>query len=148
MYNKYDSLEQIFSPVFRKSYNAFEPILAFRLAFLGEFINVRTKKHLANPSKGSAAKRLNMFLRWMVRKDNKGVDIGIWTSIPTAKLSCPLDVHSGNTARKFKILSRSKNDWKAVEEVDKNLRKLDPNDPVKYDFALFGYGVKNKNLIY
>lgn len=82
-----------------------------------------------------------MFLRWMVRKDNNGVDLGIWESIPMSALSCPLDVHSGNVARKLELLTRKQNDFKAVSELDNELRKLDPSDPVKYDFALFGLGV-------
>jgi len=90
---------------------------------------------------GSAAKRLNMMLRWFCRQDNKGVDLGIWKSIPTSKLSCPLDVHSGNVARKLNLLTRKQNDSKALTELDNSLRLLDPNDPVKYDFALFGLGV-------
>ena len=82
-----------------------------------------------------------MYLRWMVRNDNKGVDFGIWNSITPAALSCPLDVHSGNVARKLGLLTRKQNDAKALAELDKTLRELDPNDPVKYDFALFGLGV-------
>lgn len=82
-----------------------------------------------------------MYLRWMVRDDNKGVDLGIWNNISPALLSCPLDVHSGNVARKLKLLSRKQNDVKALAELDANLRLLDANDPVKYDFALFGLGV-------
>ena len=101
----------------------------------------RTEKHISDPLNGSAAKRINMYLRWMVRKDNKGVDLGIWKSISPTLLSCPLDVHSGNVARKLDLLHRKQNDAKALDELDENLRKLDPNDPVKYDFALFGLGV-------
>ena len=101
----------------------------------------RTQKHVSDPMNGSAAKRINMYLRWMCRQDNKGVDLGIWKSIPPAVLSCPLDVHSGNVARKLGLLTRKQNDGKAVAELDAKLRKLDPNDPVKYDFALFGLGV-------
>ena len=101
----------------------------------------RTTKHVSDPMKGSAAKRINMYLRWMVRQDNKGVDFGIWKSISPAVLSCPLDVHSGNVSRKLGILTRKQNDWKALSELDINLRKLDKNDPTKYDFALFGLGV-------
>ncbi|WP_435416204.1 TIGR02757 family protein [Polaribacter aestuariivivens] len=104
----------------------------------------RTQKHISDPLKNSAAKRINMFLRWMVRNDKAGVDFGIWKSHNPANLSCPLDVHSGNVARKLKLLLRKQNDWKAVAELDKNLRKLDANDPVKYDFALFGLGVFEK----
>jgi len=101
----------------------------------------RTQKHISDPMNNSAAKRINMFLRWMVRQDNKGVDLGIWKSISPALLSCPLDVHSGNVARKLGLLSRKQNDGKAVIELDLKLRQFDPNDPAKYDFALFGLGV-------
>ncbi|OAD44956.1 TIGR02757 family protein [Polaribacter atrinae] len=104
----------------------------------------RTQKHISDPLKNSAAKRINMFLRWMVRNDNKGVDFGIWKTHKPSNLSCPLDVHSGNVARKLKLLLRKQNDWKALSELDTNLRKLDKNDPVKYDFALFGLGVFEK----
>lgn len=100
----------------------------------------RTRKHVADPMKGSVAKRINMNLRWLCRKDNKGVDFGIWDICP-AKLSCPLDVHSGNVARKLGLLNRKNNDLKALEELDNSLRELDPIDPVKYDFALFGLGI-------
>jgi len=85
--------------------------------------------------------RRNMYLRWMVRKDNRGVDFGIWNSISPSILSCPLDIHSGNVARKLGLITRNQNDSKAVFELDMNLRELDKNDPVKYDFALFGLGV-------
>ncbi|QNM86656.1 TIGR02757 family protein [Polaribacter pectinis] len=104
----------------------------------------RTQKHISDPLKNSAAKRINMFLRWMVRNDKKGVDFGLWTKHSPANLSCPLDVHSGNVARKLKLLLRKQNDWKAVAELDNSLRQLDKNDPVKYDFALFGLGVFEK----
>ena len=104
----------------------------------------RSEKHLAAPEKGSAAKRINMFLRWMVRNDDKGVDFGIWKGIPAASLMIPLDVHSGNTARKLGLLQRKQNDWKAVEELTRELRRFDPADPVKYDFALFGTGIYEK----
>jgi uncharacterized protein (TIGR02757 family) len=104
----------------------------------------RTEKHISDPLKNSAAKRINMFLRWMVRDDKAGVDFGIWKTHNSAHLSCPLDVHSGNVARKLKLLLRKQNDWKAVSELDVNLRKLDKTDPVKYDFALFGLGVFEK----
>lgn len=88
-----------------------------------------------------------MFLRWMVRNDNKGVDFGLWKKIPASALLCPLDVHSGNNARKFGLLNRKQNDWKAVEELTENLRKFDASDPVKYDFALFGMGVFENNYL-
>ncbi len=105
---------------------------------------LRTQKHISDPMKGSAAKRLNMFLRWMVRNDRKGVDFGVWKSIKPAQLSCPLDVHSGNVARKLGLVNRKQNDAAAVNELDNILRVLDPCDPVKYDFALFGLGVFEK----
>jgi len=101
----------------------------------------RTQKHVSDPLKNSAAKRLNMFLRWMVRDNSTGVDLGIWKNISTSALSCPLDVHSGNVARKLKLIKRKQNDGKALAALDQALRKLDPQDPVKYDFALFGLGV-------
>ncbi len=104
----------------------------------------RTQKHVSDPLKGSAAKRINMFLRWMVRPADKGVDFGLWKDISPSRLSCPLDVHSGNVARKLKLLKRKQNDAKALAELDQNLRKLDASDPVKYDFALFGLGVFEK----
>jgi uncharacterized protein (TIGR02757 family) len=104
----------------------------------------RSEKHISDPLNGSAAKRINMFLRWMVRNDNTGVDFGIWKTISPSQLSCPLDVHSGTVARKLGLLNRTQNDAKAVQELDSNLRTLDPKDPVKYDFALFGLGVFEK----
>lgn len=104
----------------------------------------RTMKHVSDPNKGSAAKRINMFLRWMVRDNNTRVDFGIWKQLNPSQLSCPLDVHSGNVARKLKLLKRKQNDAKALAELDKSLRKLDPKDPVKYDFALFGLGIFEK----
>ena len=101
----------------------------------------RSQKHISDPLNNSAAKRINMYLRWMIRQDNKGVDLGIWKDIPPSALSCPLDVHSGNVARKLGLFTRKQNDGKALAELDLQLRKLDANDPVKYDFALFGLGV-------
>lgn len=104
----------------------------------------RSEKHLASPMRNSAAKRLNMYLRWMVRSADQGVDFGIWKSIKASELYCPLDVHSGRVARKLGLLKRKANDWKAAEELRSALLKLDPEDPVKYDFALFGLGVYEK----
>jgi uncharacterized protein (TIGR02757 family) len=104
----------------------------------------RTKKHLATPERKSTCKRINMYLRWMVRKDNKGVDFGIWSTIKSSQLVCPCDVHVDRVARKLKLIKRKQTDWQTAIELTTNLRKLDPNDPVKYDFALFGLGV-NEN---
>jgi uncharacterized protein (TIGR02757 family) len=124
--------------------HAKDSIYGFRTAMLDSPHLKRSEKHLSNPYKNSAAKRLNMFLRWMVRPASKGVDFGIWTTIKSSQLSCPLDVHSGNIARKLGLLERKPNDWKAVDELDTALHKLDSLDPVKYDFALFGMGVNEK----
>ena len=104
----------------------------------------RTLKHISDPMKNSAAKRINMFLRWMVRKDNANVDFGLWKKISPSQLSCPLDTHSGAVARKLGLLQRKQNDAKALLELDTSLRKFDPDDPVKYDYALFGLGVFEK----
>jgi uncharacterized protein (TIGR02757 family) len=104
----------------------------------------RSEKHFSDPSRGSAGKRINMFLRWMVRPADTGVDFGIWKGLKPSQLSCPLDVHSGKVARSLGLLKRKQNDARAVAELDASLRKLDPEDPVKYDFALFGLGVFEK----
>lgn len=138
IYEKHNGLETVFSST-EKSMQ--ENISGFkRLFFEIPHLN-RTTKHISDPMQGSAAKRINMFLRWMVRQDNAGVDFGIWKSISASKLSCPLDVHSGNVARKLGLLTRKQNDSKALLELDNSLKLLDSNDPVKYDFALFGLGV-------
>lgn len=100
----------------------------------------RVTKHISDPKRGSAAKRINMYLRWMIRKDHHGVDFGIWESISPAILSCPLDIHTANVSRKLSLITRKQNDQKALNELDRNLRKMDSEDPVKYDFALFGLG--------
>ena len=118
-----------------------EAIRYFRELFLSVHYPPRTAKHLADPLKGSPAKRINMFLRWMVRNDNRGVDFGIWKGISPAMLYCPLDLHSGNIARKLGLITRKQNDWLALEELMAHLRAFDPEDPVKYDFALFGLGI-------
>ena len=104
----------------------------------------RSRKHVSDVKKGASAKRLNMFLRWLVRKDASDVDFGIWNGIPVSQLMLPLDLHTGNVARKLGLLQRKSNDWKAVEEVTAVLRNFDAQDPVKYDFALFGLGVFEK----
>jgi uncharacterized protein (TIGR02757 family) len=104
----------------------------------------RTKKHIASPEKNSTCKRLNMFLRWMVRTDRKGVDFGIWKSISPSQLVCPVDVHVARVARHFKLIERKQVDWLTAIELTNELKKLDPQDPVKYDFALFGLGVMEK----
>jgi len=107
----------------------------------------RTRKHIATPIRKSACKRLNMFLRWMVRTDNQGVDLGLWNQIKPAQLLCPLDVHVDRVGRKLGLIHRKQRDWKTVLELTANLRQFDPNDPVKYDFALFGIGVSEKKSL-
>ncbi|PIB27932.1 TIGR02757 family protein [Maribacter sp. 4G9] len=143
IYNNYNGLEGVFTQ--NQGKNSMQPtISAFKKHFFELPFERRTAKHVSDPLKGSAAKRINMYLRWMVRNANTQVDFGLWKGIPASKLSCPLDVHSGNVARKLKLLKRKQNDAKALDELDRNLRKLDPADPVKYDFALFGLGVFEK----
>lgn len=122
-----------------------ERIVNFRKLFLETEPDHRAKKHVSNPETGSAAKRLNMFLRWMVRQDQRGVDFGIWKNFPVSELMIPLDVHTGNVARELGILKRNANDWKALEELMSEMQSYDRNDPCRYDFALFGIGV-NKDL--
>ncbi|UUV21155.1 TIGR02757 family protein [Paenimyroides aestuarii] len=139
IYAHQGGLEGVFSTT--KQIDLQNRISAFKKVFFELSHQPRTTKHVSDPLKGSSSKRLNMFLRWMVRNDNKGVDFGIWKSVSPAELSCPLDVHSGNVARTLGILKRKQNDAKALQELDASLRKLDPTDPVKYDFALFGLGV-------
>lgn len=124
--------------------DSWKAIERFRELFLEIPHEIRSEKHLSDPAKGSAAKRLNMFLRWMVRSDNQGVDLGIWKRISPSQLVCPLDIHSGNVARSLGILERKQNDRKAAEELNLRLKEFDPQDPVKYDFALFGLGVFEK----
>lgn len=140
IYNNHNGMEAIFAE-HSEAFSTQKAIHQFKQSFFEINHLPRTQKHVSDPLKNSAAKRINMFLRWMVRKDNKGVDFGIWESLTPAQLSCPLDVHSGNVARKIGLLNRKQNDGKALSELDISLRKLDKNDPVKYDFALFGLGV-------
>lgn len=142
IYANYNSLEDVFLAGFQRGdENSKNAIHHFKQVFFSVQHEKRTQKHVADPLKGSSAKRLNMYLRWMVRPSDRGVDFGIWKRIPTSILSCPLDVHSGRNARELGLLNRKQNDWKAVEELDASLRKFDPTDPVKYDYALFGLGV-------
>jgi uncharacterized protein (TIGR02757 family) len=140
LYANHGGLETVFTKY--QQYKTMQPAIAeLKKIFFEITHQQRTTKHVSDPMQGSAAKRINMYLRWMVRDDNKGVDFGIWKNISPAALSCPLDVHSGNVARKLGLLNRKQNDGKALYELDTNLRLLDANDPVKYDFALFGLGV-------
>lgn len=124
------------------AWHAGTAIHRFKQRFFGLRHPARTTKHVADPAKGSNAKRLNMYLRWMVRPADRGVDLGLWTRIRPADLMVPLDVHTGRVGRAFGLLLRSQDDWRAVEELTEALRHFDPKDPVKYDIALFGLGVE------
>ena len=145
-YLRYQSLETAFTkgmhPKDKTTENALNGF--FQYFFSLDDFPLRTHKHIAAPSKNSTCKRLNMFLRWMVRRDDKGVDFGIWTTISPAQLICPIDVHVARVAYRFNLLQRSIIDWQAALELTSYLRTLDPADPVKYDYALFGLGVVEK----
>jgi uncharacterized protein (TIGR02757 family) len=155
-YKKYDSLEKAFTPslpperrlVRKDSFGGGEVVEEALDHFKKYFFSFehlkRTEKHISSPVQKSTCKRLNMFLRWMVRKDKKGVDFGIWSKITPSQLICPIDVHVARVAKRIGILKRKQIDWLAAVEVTNYLRTLDKNDPVKYDFALFGLGVIEK----
>jgi len=139
MYAHHGGMEKVFESNIVNG-NVLDGISGFKRVFFSIPHPGRTTKHVGDPAKGSVAKRLNMMLRWLCRKDNSGVDFGIWKNISPSILSCPLDVHSGTVARKLGLITRKQNDLKALQELDAHLRLLDPTDPVKYDFALFGVG--------
>ena len=143
IYLNHGGLEQVFVNHAEKN-SLQKSIHKFKQTFFEIEHLPRTQKHISDPNKGSAAKRINMFLRWMVRDDQAGVDFGIWKNLKPSQLSCPLDVHSGNVARSLGLLRRKQNDAKALLELDNSLRSFDSSDPVKYDFALFGLGVFEK----
>ena len=143
IYRNKGGLETIFNA--NKTSDSLQPAIhEFHKIFFELPHQKRTEKHVSDPFKGSAAKKLNMFLRWMIRSDDRGVDFGIWKKINPSQLYIPLDLHSGNTARKLGLLTRKMNDWKAVDELTGILREFDSSDPVKYDFALFGLGVNER----
>ena len=142
-YKKYDSLEDAFT--IPKENEMEIRLTRFHEYFFSlEDAPARTRKHIATPYKGSSCKRLNMFLRWMVRKDKAGVDFGIWQKIKPSELICPIDLHVARVAKRFQLLDRKQTDWQAAVELTNYLKTLDPKDPVKYDFALFGLGVMEK----
>ena len=143
LYSSGSGLEQAFAAgLLPKNKTVEKGLIGFRAGFENSpFALKRTLKHIASPDKGSACKRLNMYLRWMVRQDDKGVDFGIWKSIKASQLVCPLDVHVLNQAAAFGLIKQGKGDWKTALMLTDKLRKFDPKDPVKYDFALFGKGV-------
>jgi uncharacterized protein (TIGR02757 family) len=141
-FKKYDSLEFAFLNQGTKFISVKDSLTWFHdYMFNQDEYLTRTKKHIATPVRGSTCKRLNMFLRWMVRKDKSGVDFGIWKNIPTKGLMIPLDVHVEKICRQLGLLNRKQRDWYAVEEITSKLSLMDPHDPVKYDYALFGMGI-------
>lgn len=143
IYARHGGLKRVFEAQWDKGLAA--SLTHFRNVFFEQVaMPVHASKHVADVGKGASAKRLNMFLRWMVRDDPNGVDFGIWKELGPQALHLPLDVHTGNVARKLGLLQRAQSDWRAVEEVTSQLRKFDSADPVKYDFALFGLGVYEK----
>lgn len=138
-YTNHNTLETAFFP--EKGMTIEEGLNYFKNYFFTAEHLKRTEKHISSPLQKSGCKRLNMFLRWMVRNDSRGVDFGIWQNIPPSALICPLDVHVSGVARQLGLLKRKQNDWEAALELTSNLRILDKHDPVKYDFALFSMGV-------
>jgi uncharacterized protein (TIGR02757 family) len=144
VYRQHGGLENIFAQGYTDVDSLPEAIHQARNTLLSFKPPARTGKHLADPLRNAAAKRICMFLRWMVRKDKSGVDFGIWNCVPPSALFCPLDLHSGRVARSLGLLHRRQDDWKAVHELTLRLRMMDPEDPVRYDFALYGLGVFEK----
>jgi len=145
-YAKHESLEKAFTKHRKSDKHQMEEMLTgFNELFFDDPYSLRrTQKHVASPARKSTCKRLNMFMRWMVRNDNKGVDFGLWSDIPMSALKIPLDVHVERVARYYGLLTRKQRDWKAVLEITEHLQKLDPEDPAKYDYALFGEGILEK----
>lgn len=142
IYQNHNGLEAVFSNGYSHEQSIHGALLHFRNAFLlNDFDREFASSHVANVAKNSACKRINMFLRWMVRDSKRGVDFGLWKDIPTSALMIPLDLHSGGVSRKLGLLTRKQDDWKSVAELTNKLRLMDANDPIKYDFALFGLGV-------
>ena len=141
-YLRYNSLETAFFPT--RNYNVEDGLTNFKNYFFSFEHLKRTEKHISSPLQKSTCKRLNMYLRWMVRNDKKGVDFGLWKNISASQLICPIDVHVARVAKKLGLLKRKQVDWLAATELTETLRKLDKHDPVKYDFALFNLGVIEK----
>ncbi len=144
-YATHTSLETAFSTWMDKEDSNTEKALnGFKHYFFTDDHLKRTEKHISSPLSHSSCKRLNMFLRWMVRRDDKGVDFGIWKKISPAQLVCPIDVHVARVAKRFDLIQRNTIDWRTALELTRHLQQFDKNDPVKYDFALFGLGVMEK----
>lgn len=145
IYLRHDGLEQVFTSGFLNEGSVYSALRNLREHFLLTPSLPSSLRHISDVCRGSAAKRLNLFLMWMVRQDGRGVHFGLWKGIPMSKLMIPLDVHLGRVSRRLGLLSRRQDDWKAVVELTENLREFDANDPVRYDFALFGSGVFEKD---
>lgn len=142
-YQEHESLEEAYATHCKDEPHVGKAISAFhQLFFDAEYAPQRTRKHVATPDRGSTCKRINMFLRWMVRTDAEGIDFGIWKRIKSHQLLMPLDVHVDRVARRLGLITRKQRDWKTVLELTSNLKKIDTDDPVKFDYALFGMGVK------
>jgi uncharacterized protein (TIGR02757 family) len=141
IYLRHGGLETVFTEGYSRTRSIRDALIHFRNIFFEIEHPLRTMKHVSDVARGSAGKRLNLFLMWMVRHDTQKVHFGLWKKIPASALYIPLDLHCGNVARRLGILSRKQNDWKAVEELTANLRAFDPVDPIRYDFALFCMGV-------
>ena len=147
IYTNNGGLEAVFNAGYNTDQSIQGALQHFRRVFLSVPHEIRVRKHISDVTANSSAKRLNMFLRWMVRSDDNEVDFGLWKAIPASALMLPLDVHTGNVARGLGLLNRKQNDWKAVQEITSALRTFDASDPIKYDYALFGIGVfEGKNL--
>jgi len=144
IYQNHGGMEDVFTLGYQNENSIFSALVYFRKVFFELDHQHRTEKHVSDVLKGASAKRLNMYLRWMVRSDKAEVDFGLWKQIPASALMLPLDLHTGNVSRKLGLLTRTQNDWKAVEEITGKLREFDPIDPIKYDFALFGLGAFEK----
>lgn len=140
IYRNHGGLEHVFTTAYRQHQDMFGTLKCWYAYFTELPAESRVLRHIANVGKGSAAKRINMYLRWMVRSDHSGIDFGLWKGIPAAALLIPLDLHTGNVSRELGLLTRRQNDSKAVEELTSKLREFDPVDPIRYDFALFGLG--------
>lgn len=145
-FRKYNSLEEAFTQNFSEKEESVEKALNnfYQYFFDSEWVLQRTKKHISRPASHSACKRICMFLRWMVRKDENGVDFGIWNNIKSSQLVCPLDVHVQRQAEQLGLIPTAPASWKLAVSLTKSLKKLDAQDPVKYDFALFGLGIESK----
>lgn len=148
IYQDHGGLEHLFTDAYKRHNDIYFALEVFYKTVSSYTQSSHCLKHISNVSKNSAAKRLNLFLRWMIREDDRKVDFGLWKSIPASALYIPLDVHVSNVARKLGLLKRKANNWKAVQELTENLRLFDKNDPIKYDYALFGMGLEKNEKNY